>query len=354
MDPSASSEANGTVTNNGIVLATNSITFVCWVLPTTSEGNPSGLFENRSTAGSSGYQLAGSGGSSPIDFLDYNWGGSSSAYNFGDPVGFPTNRWGMAVCEITPLNAQFYLFGTNGLIGVATNNFNSQIESFYGGNEIGADPNGGVTRILNGRMNELAVFNYNLTLAQLNALYQAATNGDGTFIAPQPQNATVAVGTASTGFTVAASSFSQPLTYQWYYNTAATYAGATALANGAQANGSSAANVTTGQLAINNVTFGAAGYYFAAVTNSAGTGLDSAIAQLTVTPVLTPTNILFSLSGTKLTLSWPYNWTGWQLQMQTNGLASTNWINVGGSAGTNQVVIPINPALPNVFYRLAH
>jgi hypothetical protein len=353
MDPSPTTMAQGTVTNNGIVLNTNCITFVCWVLGTGLEPNPSGLFENRSTAASSGYQLAGSGS---VNDLDYNWSGSASAYNYADPHGIPTNQWGMAVCEITPQNAQFYVYGINGFIGAATNNFASQIESFFGGNEIGSDPNGGTGRILHGQMNELAIFNYDLTPSQLSGLYFAATNGALTapFVVSQPQNVTLAIG-ASTNLSVAASSFVQPLTYQWYYNSTASYAGATALANGVQPNGSWITNVTTAQLTITNAAAGATGYYFAAVGNSAGTS-DSALASLTVAPP-TPAKISFSETNNLVTLSWPANYTGWQLQAQTNSLSvglSNNWANVAGSSGTNKILIPINLANGCVFYRLVY
>jgi autotransporter-associated beta strand protein len=70
-----------------------------------------------------------------------------------------------------------------------------------------------------------------------------------------------------------------------------------------------------------------------------------------------PTNIVFSAAGNQLTLSWPANHTGWQLQAQTNSLAvgiNTNWVNVSGSTATNQMVIPINPANAAVFYRLVY
>jgi hypothetical protein len=297
--------------------------------------------------------LAGNGS---VNDLDYNWGGSASAYNYADPIGIPTNQWGMAVCEITPQSAQFYLYGINGYLGAATNNFNSQVETFFGGNEIGSDPNGGTSRILHGQMNELAIFNYDLTPAQLSALYFAATNGALTapFVVSQPQNVTLAVG-GSTNLAVAASSFVQPLTYQWYYNTSASYSGATALANGVQANGSWIMNVTTAQLTITNASTGASGYYFVAVSNSAGTS-DSAIASLTVAP-LTPAKISFSQTNSVLTLTWPSGYTGWQLQAQTNSLTvgiSTNWANVGGSTSTNKVVVPINVANGCVFYRLVY
>lgn len=75
-----------------------------------------------------------------------------------------------------------------------------------------------------------------------------------------------------------------------------------------------------------------------------------------VSPVnTTPTNIVSSVSGGNLTLSWPADHTGWTLQTQTNtrsvGL-NTNWFDVPGSSTTNQVTLPISPAQPTVFFRL--
>ncbi len=71
----------------------------------------------------------------------------------------------------------------------------------------------------------------------------------------------------------------------------------------------------------------------------------------------TPTNIVTSVSGNQLTLSWPADHTGWTLQAQTNSRSvglSTNWFVVSGSTTTNQMTFPINPANPTVFYRLKY
>jgi autotransporter-associated beta strand protein len=71
----------------------------------------------------------------------------------------------------------------------------------------------------------------------------------------------------------------------------------------------------------------------------------------------TPTNIVASVSGGNLNLSWPSDHTGWSLQTQTNVLGvglSTNWITVPGSTTTNAVSIPISPANPAVFFRLQY
>jgi fibronectin-binding autotransporter adhesin len=68
-----------------------------------------------------------------------------------------------------------------------------------------------------------------------------------------------------------------------------------------------------------------------------------------------PTPISSVVNGGNLELSWPADRTGWTLQAQTNSLAvglANNWANVAGSTTTNQVIVPINPANPTVFYRL--
>lgn len=72
---------------------------------------------------------------------------------------------------------------------------------------------------------------------------------------------------------------------------------------------------------------------------------------------LQPTNIVFSVTGNQLTLSWPADHTGWTLQAQTNSLSvglSSNWVNVGGSASSDHIAVPINPANGSVFYRLIY
>jgi autotransporter-associated beta strand protein len=64
-------------------------------------------------------------------------------------------------------------------------------------------------------------------------------------------------------------------------------------------------------------------------------------------PTITP---LFQTSN--LTLSWPSYYTGWQLQVQTNGLLGSNWLDVPGTTITNQIIIPINPDNGAGFFRL--
>jgi autotransporter-associated beta strand protein len=72
---------------------------------------------------------------------------------------------------------------------------------------------------------------------------------------------------------------------------------------------------------------------------------------------LNPTNIIASFnSGTGvLTLSWPADHIGWQLQSQTNSATvglSTNWVDVAGANTTNQVILTVDQTKGSVFFRL--
>lgn len=68
-----------------------------------------------------------------------------------------------------------------------------------------------------------------------------------------------------------------------------------------------------------------------------------------------PTNITVAFAGNTLDLSWPADHTGWTLQTNSVGLASTNsWFPMAGSTATNHVLFTVDPTRPNVFYRLIY
>jgi hypothetical protein len=69
----------------------------------------------------------------------------------------------------------------------------------------------------------------------------------------------------------------------------------------------------------------------------------------------TPTNLVASAANNQLTLNWPANHLGWGLQSNSVGLRATgSWFAVPGASATNQIVLPINRANSNVFYRLIY
>lgn len=96
-----------------------------------------------------------------------------------------------------------------------------------------------------------------------------------------------------------------------------------------------------------------------------GSGMDWDLSSLAVDgtlkikegAVLEGTNLTFTVSGNVLEMSWPLDYTGWRLEGQTNSLSvglSDNWGTVPGSATTNRVFLPIDPANGTVFYRLIY
>jgi len=83
-------------------------------------------------------------------------------------------------------------------------------------------------------------------------------------------------------------------------------------------------------------------------------------APLAISVNPSPTNLIATVAGGNLILSWPADHIGWRLLMQTNQLAqglSTNtndWGTVSGSADTNQVIFELGPTMPAEFYRLVY
>jgi autotransporter-associated beta strand protein len=85
--------------------------------------------------------------------------------------------------------------------------------------------------------------------------------------------------------------------------------------------------------------------------------VDGSITALSIANTVNPnpTNIVFTVSGSTLNLSWPVDHTGWVLQSQTNSVAvglSTNWESVPGSGSANTATFTANPGNGAVFYRL--
>ena len=75
-------------------------------------------------------------------------------------------------------------------------------------------------------------------------------------------------------------------------------------------------------------------------------------------PSLAPVSLAFSQAAAgQLQVSWPSDHIGWQLEIQTNissvGLG-TNWVIVPGANNTNNFVLPMDPAVGNVFLRLVY
>lgn len=89
-----------------------------------------------------------------------------------------------------------------------------------------------------------------------------------------------------------------------------------------------------------------------------GTGMKWLMAnQPAPTMPTTPTAIAVDFVANTLSLSWPTNYLGCRLQVQTNDLANglgTNWFDVPDSTTTNKVFLPVDTTTGGVFYRLVY
>jgi hypothetical protein len=67
--------------------------------------------------------------------------------------------------------------GTNGILKSSTNAVAHDVELWDGPTAIGADTLSGPSRVFNGKIDEVAVFSYTLSPAQVGALYSVALLG---------------------------------------------------------------------------------------------------------------------------------------------------------------------------------
>jgi autotransporter-associated beta strand protein len=68
-----------------------------------------------------------------------------------------------------------------------------------------------------------------------------------------------------------------------------------------------------------------------------------------------PTNLTAVVSGGNLNLSWPATHLGWFAQSNVVNVALSNfWFDIPGSQTATNLTVPINPALPQAYYRLRH
>jgi len=68
-----------------------------------------------------------------------------------------------------------------------------------------------------------------------------------------------------------------------------------------------------------------------------------------------PTNISFGISGSTLTLSWPADHLGWVIQSNSVSIANSGaWVDIPGSQSTTTLSISVNPAQPQLYFRMRH
>jgi hypothetical protein len=96
--------------------------------------------------------------------------------------------------------------------------------------------------------------------------------------------------------------------------------------------------------------------YFYVVSASAVGGESSNSLPVTASPLPSnqSTNIAMQVNGNTVQLAWPQDHLGWRLQVQTNSLSDSNWVDVPNSTNLSSTNIVIDPANPSVYFRLVY
>lgn len=168
---------NGTacsVTNNFGTLITNAATFTMWLYPTATEDLYCGLEVNRSGSNPGGFGYT-------AGHLGYTWNNNNGATygaTWSQNLVPPLNQWSFVALVVTPTNETIYMSDpvTPGLLDIATASVANNVEAKSGIWQIGNDTDG-TTRTFAGTIDEVAIFNYSLTEAQIQLLDTTATSG---------------------------------------------------------------------------------------------------------------------------------------------------------------------------------
>jgi len=162
---------NSWVTVPPLNLNTNSVTITLWLQPNAYPVNDyAGLFFSREASANVngvGFRYGTN------NQLGYVWNlGSTETSQFNSGLQPPAGQWSFAALVIEPARATIYLYNTNGLAS-ATNAIPHTAEAWDGHALIGY--NGGYYDYnFPGDIDEVAVFNYAFTPAQVLNLYNAA------------------------------------------------------------------------------------------------------------------------------------------------------------------------------------
>jgi Concanavalin A-like lectin/glucanases superfamily/Immunoglobulin domain/Immunoglobulin I-set domain len=145
-------------------------TIVAWVKRNGRQSGFAGIVFQRSPNAnvSSGLSFQGSG-----DALTYNWNDAPAAYNFTPDLPIPDQTWTFVAATIASDQAVLYVGGPAGL-KAATNAVAHDLHDFSDAPlDIGWDSTSNA-RLLQGEIDEVAVFNKALTYDQISGLFKAA------------------------------------------------------------------------------------------------------------------------------------------------------------------------------------
>jgi hypothetical protein len=164
-------QANSYVTVPALNVNTNALTIIAWINPSGGIADAAGIFFCRA-----GTTVAGMNYTPSANALGYTWANNGATYEWNSGILPPVGQWSMSALVVTPTNASIYLLNANGLQS-SNNPVANVVQNFDGISLIGDDSydNNAGTRTFNGIIDEVSVFNTSLSLGQITALYNQAS-----------------------------------------------------------------------------------------------------------------------------------------------------------------------------------
>ena len=277
----SSGVTNSWVAVTPVNLNTNAVTIAMWINPSGNVNSFAGLFMNRKGSDAAGFGFGGNANGSGMYELGYTWNTNSSAtWGFHSGLFPVAGVWSFVALVVQSNQATIYLYyldpnnGNQPVLASAVNSIAHGPEAFGGGTTLVGDDGNDVTRVFNGDIDDVSVFNAALTADQILALFSKATGlaPVAPSIATQPQSAGAYAGN-TVSFTASGINGSSTIGYQWKFN-------GNNLSNGGRISG-----VLTPSLTISNVSSADAGIYTLFASNFVGNITSSNATLTVVTPV---------------------------------------------------------------------
>ena len=301
-------------------LNTNRVTMSAWIYPNGDQdpNGYSGLFVIG--GGNAGFAYGGDF-SGNAGQLIYWWGGG--AYTFQSGLVIPPNQWSFVAVVIEPTKATLFL-GAGSALNTAIDPTAHTSETFGASGQIGHQPGRGPdSRVFNGSIDEVSVFNRSLSFNEINNLYGIG-RGIVQLVPPtivvQPVSQALYAG--RTARFAASAGGSSPLNYQWQKNGANI------------SDGGNNSGAQTGSLTIANVGPGDAGTYTLVVTNMAAPPFNSVTSAPATLTLVSPSGKAYetAVRSANPVAYWRLNETG---DPSTNTLAFDYWGSLAGIYSTN-------------------
>jgi hypothetical protein len=151
-------------------LGVSNVTFTAWIYPNGVQNAWAGIIYNRTgTPGGVGFY-------SSSQMIGYTWNDANSdTYDWASGLIPPINEWSLVALTISPTQAVVYLYNTNAQLS-ATNAIAHTPDVFGNNWHIGNDALADPVRTFNGLIDDVAIFPFSLTPAQVKNLFSTAVN----------------------------------------------------------------------------------------------------------------------------------------------------------------------------------